>query len=621
MSGIMAILSLDGRAVPGDLARAQLQAIAHRGEWEPKLWEAPGIALGHVNLPRTPEAEREVLPASDPTDRYWITWDGRLDNRDELAGLLQLDAERARQMTDADYVLAAYKRWHDESVHHLLGDWAVVIWDSQERRLFCAKDPVGYKQLFYREVDGCLLVGSEPQQLFAATSDAPEPDRDYTLRYLSGLMQVEEKTWLAGVSVLHGGRTLTAAEAGVVNDSFWTQPRVTKRQYKRPEEYVDEFVHTFDDAVRVRLRTNQKIGVYLSGGIDSSYVAAIATKLGTRPVALTSFAPGTDRMDERAYAALVVTKLGLDQINLDIRDCGTLTSDWLADESFDGPFHPPQGGNHVRLGVTARHEGIGVVLGGEGGDEWMNGPEHYLASTVAHGKIVLAWKLARIHHGRRKAARVLARRTYRGLMPFAWQRSLDRARNRTRPDLTHLNGNHPPDIMSHLQNVLAWHDESYDRVQWDIYRQINWLEPSWRDRHEASPNGVDRRPPFFDLRLIELMSSTPAWIKRFQGRRKDVLRNAEYRVLPAEIADRMDWGLYDELYFDGLSKESTRVETALAATGTFLGKPAHDLAGLQTSGGPGMIDWSAWRAISTGLWLTNLGVNGTAKSREALSIS
>ena len=160
MSGIMAALSLTGRPVDQDLARALLAAIMHRGDCPPRLWEGDGIALGHVNLPTTPEAEREHLPACDPSGRAWITWDGRLDNRDQLARLLQRDPASAHTMTDADYVLAAYAQWGESCVHRLLGDWAFIIWDNHTRRLLCAKDPLGWRQLVFGEHAGLLLIGS-----------------------------------------------------------------------------------------------------------------------------------------------------------------------------------------------------------------------------------------------------------------------------------------------------------------------------------------------------------------------------------------------------------------------------------------------------------------------------
>src|SRR4051812_34782731 len=107
MSGILALLSLDGRPIGDRLPRAALEAIEHRGDREPRLWESDGVALGHANHPTTHEAEREQLPAPDVRGR-WMTWDGRVDNRSELARSLRLDPGRAASMTDADFVLAAY---------------------------------------------------------------------------------------------------------------------------------------------------------------------------------------------------------------------------------------------------------------------------------------------------------------------------------------------------------------------------------------------------------------------------------------------------------------------------------------------------------------------------------
>lgn len=615
MSGIMAIVSLDGRPIPPELTRAQLAAIAHRGEWAPRLWEAPGIALGHVNMPRTPEAEREFLPAADASGRYWLTWDGRLDNREELAGKLGYDAAQRQGKTDADYVLDAYARWGDECVHHLLGDWAVVIWDSRERRLFCAKDPVGYRPLFFREGAGCLFVASEPNQLFAGCSERPQPDEDYTRRYLAGVLQVPGRTWLAGMTHLAGGEILAATAASRDVTAYWTQPQITKRPYKRAEEYVDEFVDTFELAMQARLRTNRPIGVYLSGGIDSSYVAAIATKLGTPVTAITSYVPGTKRADEREYASIVAKHLDIRQVEVDTTDCWTLSSKWLQSYAFDGPFHPGQGAHQARIGVAAGELGLGVILGGEGGDEWTNGPEAFVANTLSHGHPREAWRLARLRYSRTGAARRMVRESYRNLVPSPIRSAVRVARGRpgggAQANTDWIN------IFDRIGDVLQWRDTDYHRMEWDIYRQLNWLEPQWRDRHEAVPNLLERRPAFFDMRIINLMASTPAWVKRFRGRRKDVLREAEYRVLPEVIANRMDWGLFDEQFLKGLRMESVRVQTASDALTAFTGQLPHALVEFRAEGDIGALPWEAWRGISTGLWLAHLQESPALHDSEA----
>ncbi|MCK9518167.1 MAG: asparagine synthase-related protein [Dehalococcoidia bacterium] len=623
MSGVMALLSLNGRPIPPELVRAQLAAIAHRGESPPRAWEAPGIALGHANLPRTPEAERELLPTSDATGRYWITWDGRLDNREELDRLLAIDRGQAAAMTDADYVLAAYRAWGPGCVSHLLGDWAMVIWDNHKRRLFIAKDPVGYRQLFHRTVDGLLLVGSEPMQLFAGTPGRPAPDREYTMRYLAGAMQDEARNWLEGVSNVHGGERIIVDADGLRSERYWTQPRVTPRPYKRPQEYVDEFVATFDAAVKARLRSNRPIGIYLSGGVDSSYVAAVASKLGSHLVAINSYDPHGEKLDERRYARLVANHLGIDLHELDAGDCWTLSSKWLDQQAFDAPFVPGQGAHHTRIGQLIGQMGAGVVLGGEGGDEWCNGPERYLATTVARGRARTAWHLARINRSRRGAARVLGKQVYRGLAPHAVQALLDRSRNKRSPDPFPSTVPLAPaweDIVWHKQRASEWSIARAQRVDWDVYRQINWLEPSWRDRHEVHKAGVERRPPFFDLRVIELMASTPPWVLRFRGRKKDVLREAEYPVLPHEIPDRMDWCLFDDLFFRGMNEERERVQLAGEHLRAFLGLDHNPIQSLTTGQSERLIRWPTWRAVSTGLWLSTLCAPELAESNP-LSLS
>ena len=130
-------------------------------------------------------------------------------------------------MTDADYVLAAYERWGSECVRRLLGDWAIVIWDTRERKLFCAKDPLGWRQLYYAERDGLLAVGSEPQQLFVGGFVPKEVNNEYVLRFLGDALQEPGETCYAGVMELDGGSSITVSNGLVKRSTFWKYPKVT----------------------------------------------------------------------------------------------------------------------------------------------------------------------------------------------------------------------------------------------------------------------------------------------------------------------------------------------------------------------------------------------------------
>ena len=392
MSGVLAVVSLQGRQLPEALARAQLQAITHRGAGDPRLWLDRGVALGQAHRATTPEAEREHLPLHDASGRYHLVWDGRLDNRDQLARLLGFDGAQARAATDADYVLAAYTRWGDDSATRLLGDWAVVIWDGEARRLFCAKDSVGLRTLYYAAAGGLLAVGSEPLQLLQPQWIAPEPHVEHVRRLLGGAFQEPNSSCYAGLHELAGGQALVAEGGEPRLHSFWREPRVTDRGYSRPEEYVEAFVSTFDEATRARLRSNRPVGAFFSGGLDSSYIVAVASQHAPL-TAISSFAAGT-RWDEREHQRLVVDHLGVGYHAVDISDCWGLSSNDLPDASFDAAYTLPQGALQRRQAAAAADRGVGVVLGGEGGDEWLSGRADFVVDALVRRRWRAAVRLA-----------------------------------------------------------------------------------------------------------------------------------------------------------------------------------------------------------------------------------
>jgi len=609
MSGIMAIVSLDGRPVPPELARAQLAAIAHRGEWEPRLWEGPGVALGHVNLPRTPEAEREVLPMADRSGRYRLTWDGRLDNRDELGAKLGYDAAERAGKTDAEYVLDSFLKWGDDCVHHLVGDWAVVIWDNEARRLFCAKDPLGWRQLYYAELEGLLLVGSEPQQLFAGGWLPKAVNEEYVARFLGDTMQEPGRTCYLGVSTLEGGTRAVwnNREAGVT--SYWTRPRRLQRPVKRPEEATELFLSTFEVAMRAQLRTNRPISVSLSGGLDSSYVAAVATRLGGKVTAISGYAPTTTRMDEREFANLVIDRTGIDAIRINIDDCGSLSSKWLPPETFDDVHHPMQSAFMRKMAATASGAGIGVNFGGEGGDEWLSGDMAAAVYSLFHGQVRTAWRLSRRRpaHGR---ARWLARKALEESVPYTVQDAGRRLLGRASP---HSSGVVPSvtgdPAASFMRTSVLRPDEREEKIQ-AFYQQTVGPTVWWRDRHGFAPAHIEHRNPFNDLRLVEALSSIPEPIKRWDGRRKYLLRAGLNQEGLPEIASRDDKAHYTELLERGVAEaEHARIAHAVDNLKRLDGVISVDAASREVA------EWvrtrhywwqTPWKVICVGMWLESL---------------
>ncbi|MCC6381085.1 MAG: 7-cyano-7-deazaguanine synthase [Dehalococcoidia bacterium] len=605
MSGILAVVDLRGDAVDVEAVRPQLDAIAHRGDRAPVLWAGGPVALGHVNLPTTPEAEHEVLPATYD-GRYWITWDGRLDNREALARVLDCRPGPGEVVTDAQYVAAAYVRWGADFVDHLLGDWAVVIWDAREQKLVCAKDPLGWRALYWARQGSRIAVATEPCQLFAAGFVERRPNHDYLLRFLADALQQPNTTCYDGISELQGGQVLTIHRGSSTVRTYWDRPRTRRLPHRAPMEYVEEFRALFAEAMRARLRTNRKVGVFLSGGLDSSYVAAIAAQQGVKPLALTVFNPGTKWMDEREYAALVANHLGLEQRLVDLSDGWSLSSHVLGDETFDSPAHPPQAPSYVRLAQSAAENGIGVLFGGDGADEWLTGSP-VIESELREFRFRAAWRMAQARR-RGSPVRLLARSAYRAYVPFALRNGARelRLRNRQHPVRPFVARHSGWSYTATYPAAGGWSDREQLKRTWVLYRQHVGSLVGWRDRWAFSPNNLELRTPFNDLRVVEYLASVPHPVKQFRGRRKDLLREAEYLVLPAAIPDRDDFGLYQELLNDGARREAARREAAVDALARVAGVD-HDAVRHEVE--RWVTDqhdrWEPnWRAITAGGWLT-----------------
>lgn len=621
MSGLLALLSLDGRAVTEARARPSLSMIAGRGDHAPQLWLDDGVALGHVHRATTPEAERERLPASDPSGRYWITWDGRIDNRAELTRLLALDAPAAAALTDADFVLAAFARWGEACVEHLLGDWALVIWDSEARRLFAAKDPLGWRQLYYTQSGGLLAIGSEPQQFFAGGVLSPRVNEDYLLRLLAEAMHEPSSTCYEGVRELDGGQLLTATGDGVSVHTYWSRPATRDLGFRDPHEYVDAFLELSREAMRARLRANRRVGLFLSGGLDSSYLAALAADVGAELVAITSYAPELG-IDEREYARAVAGELGIEHVELDISDCWGFSRRWLTDEAFDTPGVLPIGAHLLSQAAAARELGCGVVLTGHGGDEWFDGDDRFIPQALLARKPRTAWKYARMTRGTRPAWLELVRASLDGFIPHSVQDPLKRLAGHG-DDLALsaiVSGKQRRRWVSPLrrQRNVVWRRRRALELRWEMYRQGTRTTNGWRDRQVLTPHGLDIRAPLNDLRIIELMVSTPEWIKRYRGRRREVLRAAGSRLIAGDVFERPDKVFFNNLVVDGLSREQERMRSGVERIAAY---PGVNAARVRESASTALRTLHTdardpfLRLVAAGLWLRALD-SGTPSSPD-----
>ena len=166
MSGITGIYFVDGRPVDASRLERMVNVLSHRGPDGIGMWSEGPVGFGHRMLWTTPESRRETLPLVSQCDGLVITADARIDNREELADLLDINNNQLELLSDSALILAAYERWGEDSPEKLLGDFAFVIWDRRKRELFAARDFFGTKPFYYYFGGGTFAFASEIKSIF-----------------------------------------------------------------------------------------------------------------------------------------------------------------------------------------------------------------------------------------------------------------------------------------------------------------------------------------------------------------------------------------------------------------------------------------------------------------------
>jgi asparagine synthase (glutamine-hydrolysing) len=283
LSGIVGIYDRSGAPVD----RALLQALAHflsyRGPDGRDTWSSGAIGFGHTLLRTTRESQLERQPASLDA-RFYITADARIDCREELKiEIAQKSYGAPRQTaTDSELILHSYAAWGAECVQHLRGDFAFAIWDAPKKLLFCARDHFGVKPFYYSELRALFLF-SNTLDCLRQHPDVSEELNDAAIGdfLLFGLNCDVATTTFRDIRRLPAAHTMTISSEGLRIQRYWSAPTNGHIRYDRAEDYVEHFQILLQAAVADRTRVD-RAGILLSGGLDSSTVAATARELSGR---------------------------------------------------------------------------------------------------------------------------------------------------------------------------------------------------------------------------------------------------------------------------------------------------------------------------------------------------
>jgi asparagine synthase (glutamine-hydrolysing) len=241
-------------------------------------WSGGDIALGRRLMRLVPEDAFDRQPLIGGGGRYVLIADLRLDNRDELAEKLEIAGPTAAKLSDAAILLAAFERWGDGSLKHLVGEYAFAVWDQMERRLLLARDPLGFRPLFYHRGDGCFAFASMPKGLHALPEVPYAPDEERIAEFLVLLPDTGSRSFFLGIERVEPAHAVTVTPKEATKRRHWNPTRRTL-QLLKSQDYVERARELLDEAVRCRLRGVKHVAATLSGGLDSSAVVATAARL------------------------------------------------------------------------------------------------------------------------------------------------------------------------------------------------------------------------------------------------------------------------------------------------------------------------------------------------------
>jgi asparagine synthase (glutamine-hydrolysing) len=379
MCGITGWANLDSHAPPPDGARDLLHAMCermiHRGPDSEGLFVTTGAALGMRRLAIIDLVTGEQ-PVFNEDKSVSVILNGEIYNYRELRAMLQKRGHAFRSASDTEVLPHLYEEFGDAMVRELNGMFAFALWDSRRRRLLIARDRFGEKPLYWGVFDNTLLFASEPKVLLAHPAVQPSLNLNALRQYLSFDYVPAPLSIYEGINKLPAAHKLTLENGRVNVERYWQLSYKTAEPVPSENEAAEQLRELLADAVRMRLVSDVPLGVLLSGGVDSSTVAALAVRASSEAVKTFSISFAESSFDESAYARGVAKFLGTDhhEERLSANLAANLVSEigaWM-DEPFSDPSLVP---TYLLSRFTRKH--VTVALGGDGGDELFAGYQMY----------------------------------------------------------------------------------------------------------------------------------------------------------------------------------------------------------------------------------------------------
>ncbi len=539
MSAITGIFYRDGRKVDLKLIKKMNNRLSHRGPDGSKVWFEGSIALGQQMLETTPESLHEKLPYYNSKSGLVITADARIDNRKELS--VELDIEDKVDVSDSYFILKAYEKWGEKCPEYLLGDFAFAIWDENQEKLFCARDHMGVKQLYYYLDQDIFVFATEIKALFSIP-DVPRTVNEKRIAFFLMTITDCKFTFYENIFSFEPANSISIEKNIHTKREYWKLNAELEITLDSEEEYVDRYRDLFQEAVHCRLRSAYPIGFQLSGGLDSSSVLCMAKEIcnnKTFEKEINSFSIVFNDLpcDERFYINKVTS-------NSEIKSNFVFSDKISPLYEFDKilwyqeqPVRTPTIALIWNLCKKMREKNIRVVLGGEGGDVVTSHGQNYFKDLAVSGK----WKklLSELYsysiNTNQNLCGVFKNKLIFPLIPDYIKKK--RLYDDNTSEITVLNKDFARKI-----NAKEYWKNQYLKMKLESntakkthYRLLTGLPLLMELERTYAAFSIEPRHPFYDKRLIEFCYGIPSEIKFKFGWSRYIQRIAMTDILPLGI--------------------------------------------------------------------------------------
>ncbi len=558
MCGIAGTLSFDGPPADSALLERMIAQVRHRGPDDARVVTDGPVGLAHARLSVIDLANGQQ-PMSNAEGTVWLTYNGEIFNYLELRAELERAGYPFRTRSDTEVLLALYETEGERCVERLNGQWAFALWDARRQQLLLSRDRLGVRPLHFTNTPNGFVFGSEVKSLFMHPGVGRRIDRRALLDLFTFWSPLAPRTAFENVEELPPGSSLVVNRRGMTQRRHW-QPRYPEARDDDVDErrWLTQLAETLGVATRLRLRSDVPVGAYLSGGLDSSLIAALMRRMTDERMCTFSLSFDDKALDESVFQQEVAQQLGTEHhvIRCGAADIGRAFDDviWHSERPIVRTAPAPL----FLLAKLVRESGIKVVLTGEGADEMFGGYDIFREARV------------RRFWARRPESRLRPRLLQR-LYPYL--KNLGAQSQAYRQAFFHVDAaalesplfSHLPrwELTRHAtrffseatREALAGADPYAELVEglpeefgrWDPLCQAQYLETttllpgyilSSQGDRMASAHGVEARFPFLDRDVVDLAARMPPNLKLKGLSEKHLLKRAAQGLVPDSVLRR-----------------------------------------------------------------------------------